>query len=269
MSSLYWGIQKWKQTLIISFAKHTAYRLDFFLQIVAPALVFFFINYSLWTSIFGFNGTETINNYTLKQMIHYQVWVMIVGLLAQGHTSFNLSQDIRLGRISSYLIYPFNLWEFHTASFISFEFIQLFIGITTYLSLLFFGIVQFVSLKPLLYGVSIAVFVGFFWFTVQYLLGLLSFWLEETWVLRVSFRLISSFLSGVIVPLDFFPEWLFKLLTYTPFPYLTYYPVKIFMGEITNLSFPLLILSIWIIIFIALNRWVWKKGLKLYTAAGM
>jgi ABC-2 type transport system permease protein len=269
VSSLSTNLSKWRQTLIISFTKHTAYRLDFFLQIIAPALVFFFINYSLWTSIFKFNTKTIINGYTLGQMIHYQVWVLIVGLLAQGHTSFNLSNDIRLGRISSYLIYPFNLWEFHTASFISFEFIQLFIGTFTYFALFFIGIVKFTSFSHLFWGVSLSLMVGFFWFGVQYLMGLLAFWLDETWVLRVSFRLIASFLSGVILPLDFFPSWLVSFLKYTPFPYMTYYPIKVFMGDFSNLTMAFGMLGVWTIVIIIINMIVWRKGLRLYTAAGM
>lgn len=269
MKSLSLNFQKWLQTMIISFSKHTAYRLDFFLQIIAPALVFFFINYSLWSSIYAGDPTTIIKGYNFTQMINYHVWVLIVGLVAQGHTSFNLAQDIRLGRISSYLIYPFNLWEFHTASFLSFEILQLFIGSFTFAILYSFGFAKFATINSLILGLIVSIVVSIFWFIVQYLMGLLSFWLDETWILRVMFRLLASFLSGVIIPLDLYPPTMVKILSYTPFPYLTYYPIKIFMGETQHVYTALGILGFWSIVFSFLCLYVWKKGLRLYTAAGM
>jgi ABC-2 type transport system permease protein len=269
VNSIRLNMGKWWQTMVISFSKHTAYRLDFFLQIIAPTLVFFFINYNLWFTIYESNNYELIKGYSFNQMISYHAWVMIVGLFAQGHTSFNLAQDIRFGRISSYLIYPFNLWEFHTASFLAFEFLQLFIGAATLVLLTSMNLLNIASLNALFMGIIVSIFVSVFWFTVQYYLGLLSFWLEETWVLRVTFRLVAGFLSGVIIPLDLYPETMVKILAWTPFPYLTYYPVKIFMGHTELVAHSLLVLTLWTAIFILICNLTWKRGIRHYTAAGM
>ncbi len=46
------NISKWWITIKISWVKHTAYRLNFFLQIIGPSLVFFFVKYNLWSSIY-------------------------------------------------------------------------------------------------------------------------------------------------------------------------------------------------------------------------
>lgn len=264
-----YNILKWYQTIVVSFAKHTAYRLDFFLQIIAPVVVFFFINYSLWSSIYKNNFNIIIQGYNFNQMIQYHSWVMIVGLISQGHTSFNLAQDIRLGKISTYLIYPFNLWEFHTASFLSFQLIQLFISCISLLCLVQINLIQISSYTLLIKGFTVCLCVSLLWYTVQYFLGLLSFWLDETWILRVTFRLLASFLSGIILPLSFFPEKVLELIKLTPFPYMTYYPIKILMGQDNLFWDCITVLSIWTVIFYFLSVLVWKKGLKLYTAAGM
>ena len=106
---------KWWQTIKISWSNYTAYRMNFFLQIIGPALVFFFVKYNLWSSIYDGDAHMTIKGYNLDQMITYHIWSMIVGLVAQGMSALNLAEDIRMGRISSYLIYPIDFLEYHTA----------------------------------------------------------------------------------------------------------------------------------------------------------
>ena len=202
-------------------------------------------------------------------MITYHIWSFIVALLAQGHTALNLAVDIRMGRISSYLIYPFNFWEFHTASFLGFQILQL--GITT-VSLVIFsliGILPNFQWSYLLMGIGISLYVSIFWFMLQYFTGILSFWLEETWILRVILQIITVFLSGAVIPLELFPDALREFLTYTPFPYLTYYPIKVFMGDPVNFVKFFTVISSWIFVGLFVNTFIWKRGIKHYTAAGM
>jgi ABC-2 type transport system permease protein len=267
------NLSKWNQTIKISITKLLAYRLNFFLTIIGPALIFYWIKVNLWTTIFdGVEGgiqTGMINGYTLDNMLAYHSWTLIVTLLAKGHNSMNLSLDIRMGRISSYLIYPFNFWEFHTASFLGFQFVQLFItGIT--LSIFYsIGVLNNFVLSNFLIGVVFCLIVGFFWFSIQYLLGLVAFWLEETWIMRVMFDIVATFLSGGIIPLDLFPSFVARFLEYTPFPYLTYYPVQIFLGNAQGIGFAAAKILLWTGIIWAINKMVWNKGIRMYTAAGM
>lgn len=262
-------ILKWWQTIKISWSTHTAYRLNFFLQIIGPALVFFFVKYNLWSSIYAGDKLIQIEGYNFSDMINYHVWAFIVGLLGQGHNSMNLSEDIRLGRISTYLIYPFDFWEFHSSSFIAFQILQIFVTIISIATLYFVGIIEFHGAFAFFHGYLYTLLVSIFWFCLQFFTGILAFWLEETWIIRVMFLISTSFFSGAIIPLEFFPQSLVSVLNYTPFPYLTYYPIKIFLGQFTNLWAPYGILSLWILILVGINTLVWKRGIRLYAGAGM
>lgn len=260
---------KWWQTIKISWSNYTAYRMNFFLQIIGPALVFFFVKYNLWSSIYDGDTEMMIKGYNLDQMITYHIWSMIVGLVAQGMSALNLAEDIRMGRISSYLIYPIDFWEYHTAGFIAFESLQTFISILTIAVIAMFGFLPDLTFSSLFFGFTYCIYVSLFWFILQYLTGIIGFWLEETWILRVILSIVTAFLSGAIIPLELYPEWLVTLLNYTPFPYLTYYPIKIFMGEFTFFAKGYLMLGVWMVILLFINKWIWKKGIRMYTAAGM
>jgi ABC-2 type transport system permease protein len=263
----YW--LKWWQTIKVTWVKHTAYRLNFFLQIIGPGLVFFFIKYQLWSSIYRGDQQTIIGGFTLDQMIQYHVWGFLVALIAQANGSWNLSEDIRMGRISSYLIYPFQFHEYHTASFVSFQFIQLFIATFTLALIVLTQLAPLPSLYYLIQGTLFTLFISLFWFLLQYLVGILAFWLEETWIIRVIISIVSYFLSGAIIPLDLYPKWLTHILDYTPFPYLTYYPIQIFMERPVPVFQGYFVITLWMLITIFFINFVWKRGIKMYTAAGM
>ena len=260
---------KWIQTMKISWVKTTAYRLNFFLQVIGPALIFFFVKYSLWKTIYQSSQDEIIQGYTFSAMITYHIWSFVVSMIGQGHTALNMAVDIRMGRISSYLIYPFNFWEFHTASFLSFQVLQVFISIITLGIFLFTGILDSLSPLNFLLGLSASIYVSIFWFVLQYLTGIIGFWLEETWIIRVSLQVVTVFLSGAVFPLDLFPELWRNVLDYTPFPYLTYYPIKIFMGQEVPIFKFIYTLGAWMLFTLVINTIVWRRGIRNYTAAGM
>ena len=100
-------------------------------------------------------------------------------------------------------------------------------------------------------------------------MGILAFWLDETWMIRVLLAIVVNFFSGFILPLEFFPPLLVSLLEYTPFPFMTYYPIKFFMGEAIPWTKAILILGTWTVVIVMVNALIWRKGIRMYTAAGM
>ena len=262
-------LAKWAATIRIAWSKQLAYKLNFLILVLGPVLVFFFIRYNLWAAVYGLQGVKTLQGYSFGQMLAYQVWVMVIGFLGLGYNGMNLAEDIRLGRISAYLIYPFGFWQFHAGSFLAFEAIQLLVAAVT---ITLVALAGWVSLAPwnLLHGTLLTLCVGLFWFQVCFLIGILSFWLEETWVLRVMMVMVCQFLSGAMLPLELFPAWLRATLAWLPFPYLTYVPVKVFMGEYGQpLSTAYAAILAWALLAFALSQFMWRRGLRAYTAAGM
>ena len=263
-------LDKWTSTIKVGWSNHLAYRLNFVLQILGPAIVFFFIKYNLWCSVYANDPHQNIQGYSLSSMLEYQVFVLVISLLGQGSNSMNLAEDIRMGRISAYLVYPFDFWKFHFASFLGFQGLQLLITTLTLGLVLALGFITSFNPVNLSQGLFLTILVGFYWFGLQYLIGLLAFWLEETWILRVILLHVAQFLSGAIIPLELYPDVLRKILYYTPFPYLTFVPTKIFMGQSQIATGEAaLVLVLWSLPLVWLCNWVWKRGLRLYTAAGM
>ena len=261
---------KWLESLKICLARNLNYKINFLLMMVVPVVVFFAIKYNLWNSIYASNAQKEIQGYTLSKMIEYQFWILIFDLFVRSHFfSENISDDIRLGKISAFLLYPFSFISYQFSLFFSDKLIQFFIGLVCFALVLSIGWLEIPPLFHLLKAGFFILLICLFWFFVQMGLGFLAFWFEKTWSLNVSVRFISAFFSGSIIPLDLYPDLFAKILLWTPFPYLIYFPVRILMGEPVSSSFCFIVLSLWITVFFFVSKWLWKKGLNFYTGAGI
>ena len=108
----------------------------------------------------------------------------------------------------------------------------------------------------------------YFYFSV--LMGCFGFWSNEIWGPRFVFYQLLSFFAGSLFPLDILPKNLYAVIEYLPFSYLLYFPIKIYLGDLSILMIikGLLITGFWIGVMHLLVSRVWNKGLRIYTAYG-
>ena len=71
-------------------------------------------------------------------------------------------------------------------------------------------------------------------------------------------------------PLDLLPTFWARLLKLLPFQYMAYFPAAVFLGQIQGeeLVFGLLGELVWALLFLGLSRWVYRVGLRQYSAYG-
>lgn len=263
-------LNKWRKTISISLSRYMAFKVDFFLTLVAPSFVFIAINYNIWRSIYQSRAGESIAGFSMDQMLHYQCWSFVVALLVRSHRTWNLSEDIRLGRITAFLLYPFNVWKYYACEFIAFQFLQVTTAFLAIGALQLFGLIPPISLQACGLGIAFSLLVSVLWFVCDFTFGLASFWLEETWTVRQIFGFFAVLFSGAFIPLELFPEGLRSVLVYTPFPFITSVPAHIFLGTgSTSLWEATTILLGWIGLFGLGAGIIWRRGLRLYAAAGI
>lgn len=105
-------------------------------------------------------------------------------------------------------------------------------------------------------------------FIMQYTFAMFAFWTERASSIEQFWFLIYLFLSGYIAPLEVFPPLVREIALWTPFPYFLYFPAAIIVGLPVNLWHGIFIILAWGLLFFVLNRWLWRKGLKQYSAMG-
>lgn len=263
-------INKWWLNCSLSIINQLAYKMNFLITFLAPGLIFYCIRISLWVSIYTLGNHSSLSGISKEQMIAIQTWILIVSLISQSFYTTDIAMDIKFGRITPLLLYPFSFWKIHCARWIGFQVIQSLNVVLTTIVFLNLELIQLPSLSIILATFIIAYCGSFLWFQMQFLYGLIAFWLEETWVLPLITKYFSRLLSGAIIPLVFFPKLLGQLAWLTPFPYLIELPIKLLVfGEVNLLFSGLLVLGVWICTLVIISKIVWKKGILHYTGAGM
>lgn len=81
---------------------------------------------------------------------------------------------------------------------------------------------------------------------------------------------IADILSGIVVPIPFFPKFLQIISSVLPFQYISDLPFRIYVGNISLYDgvFGICIQVIWIIIFIIIGNVLMKKNLKRVIVQG-
>jgi ABC-2 type transport system permease protein len=107
-------------------------------------------------------------------------------------------------------------------------------------------------------------------FLIQYTFALLSFWTERASSVESLVFIVYMFLSGAVAPLDFFPPAVKEVVMWTPFPYLIWVPARLILGgdSTIDVAHAALVCAAWFVALLALNRFIWRRGLKRFSAQG-
>jgi ABC-2 type transport system permease protein len=66
------------------------------------------------------------------------------------------------------------------------------------------------------------------------------------------------------------PKLIQDIAQYLPFQLLIYYPIQLILGKLSNAQIVqgFTMAGIWLVISIALFNWVWRNGVKRFSAVG-
>ncbi|MGI2906664.1 ABC transporter permease [Tolypothrix sp. VBCCA 56010] len=105
-------------------------------------------------------------------------------------------------------------------------------------------------------------------FVIQYTFAMFAFWTERASALENFWYLFYLFLSGLIAPLEVFPEPVRAIALLTPFPYLINFPASLLVGLPVDITRGFLTMIGWFLVFLGVNRLLWRRGLKQYSGMG-
>ncbi len=250
-----------------------AYRLNFFLQVLSGVLTSLIILF-LWMAVYRGNSVASLGGYTLPEMITYLLGGGLINTFILTTAENNeTSQSIADGTLSGLLVLPFSpywVWFFRDMGTKLFLF---FLGLASYVavSLVFRDFLLFPNpmYRWMLFALAVAmgVLLQFLFFEG---LSLLAFWVENTYGIRFTMRVILEITGGAIIPLSFFPSILQTVIFALPFPYLIYLPMMIYLGKMPadEIAGALARMGLWIIGLAAVNVVLWRQGIRRYVAMG-
>jgi ABC-2 type transport system permease protein len=209
-------------------------------------------------------------------MIAYLLLVQISRMFSSmPGLSTGIAREIRDGNLKKYLLQPIDmLWYLlsfrgaHKLAYIA----------TTALpyALLFFifrnsfdGLPPPLTCLAYLASLLLAFLIGFFF---EACIGIAGFWILEVTSLMYIINIFTFFVSGQMFPLELLGQYPYvtEVLAYLPFQYLAYFPAMVFLEKKqgADLLVGLAVEAGWAIALLLLSRWMYRFGLKHYSAFG-
>ena len=266
-------MQKYMQIFKISFQQEFAYRLNFIMWRLRNVIQIFVV-FFLWDTVFSFQGRHLFG-YDRDGILTYVFGLIFIKAFVLSARAQDVAGDIARGDIINYLLKPVSYFKYWLTRDISSKALNLLFaaGEFSILYLIlkppFYFQSNLFQISAFLVSVGLAIFT---YFLILFIVNSIPFWAPEMgWGGHfLVTAILVEFLSGSLFPLDVLPANLQNILSFTPFPYLIFFPLQVYLGKITGfLLFKGIALSLfWIVILWFLMNWVWNKGFKAYQAYG-
>ena len=267
-------MRKYLHVINIGLQNNLAYRFNYLTRTLFSFIPLFAM-LSLWRTIYANNpNTAGHSGFTQAEMVFYYLLVAVVDVLtAVNEDDWQIAADIREGNISQFLLKPVDyLWY--------------------RLSLFFSGRIAFMAMAALPLAVFIFCFRGYvvapvsglafgvflfslgltalLQFFLSYAMAMLAFWLLEISTVIFILYAFEYLASGHLFPLELLPTGLKHVLFLTPFPYQLYFPISVYMGKAAGAELwaGLATQIFWVVAAYGLARWMWRRGIRKYSAFG-
>jgi len=238
-----------------------AYRVNYYSGIIIYA-----INigayYFLWKAIYG--DADTLQGFTVAQITTYVAVSWMGRAFYFNNLDREISNDVRDGSLAVQMTRPYN--------YLIVKMMQGFgEGIFRFGLFMIPGMLVVSLLFPITFPsdpVRYVVFVVMLWFSflinsqLNILTGLFAFFVENNEGMMRMKRVLVDLLSGVVLPIAFFPSWAKPVLDWLPFPAITYLPSSVFTGRLNGPEVwqALLVQVIWVAVLILPIMAMWRSA---------
>jgi ABC-2 type transport system permease protein len=231
-------------------------------------LPFMWIFYQLWKVTYAASGSDVINGLSLRDVMWY---LMLAETIELGRPPLarTISENVKDGSIA-YLLnkpYDFLLYQLSTS-----------MGETIFRAVMnaVFGgaMVWWLAGAPehpegLLIALPAILAAWVLHFCVTVMIGLSAFLVEDVSAFTWIYQKLAFVFGGMIVPLDFYPNWLQALAKALPFSSMTYGPARLFVTPTLELFVNVMSLQLlWILALAILLTMAYRRGVAHLTVNG-
>ena len=183
---------------------------------------------------------------------------------------YAFEEDNLLGRLSPLLLQPLPLVWRYAAAHLAEQATRLpFVMVMVALFFLAVPEAVWIPSPARLLLALLAAHLGFWLnFLLQHAITMLCFWSERASALERFLFMPYLFLSGMLAPLDLYPEAVRRFALLTPFPSMLYVPAQLASGGVIDALAAFRTVALWLALLIPLNLLLWRAGVRRYAAMG-
>src|SRR5512134_2050724 len=226
---------------------------------------------AVWSSIAQSKGS--VNGLTASDFTTYYMTLLIVDQITSNIVVHTFAFKVQDGSLSGELVRPIHpMLTNALVNNIAFKGLTIMGFIPIWIVLFFLYRPDFSSVT--LGGVLLAIPAMILGFFVGYLLSAavttLAFWTTRVYSIHEFYFALILLFSGQFVPLTLMPKLIQDIAQYLPFQLLMYYPIQLILGKLSSAQIVqgYVTGTIWLIVAIAVFNWVWRNGVKRYSAVG-
>jgi ABC-2 type transport system permease protein len=253
----------------LSMQAAVAYRGSFIISMLGN--IFLVVStFYLWKAIYS--GRMDLSGFSWEEMKTYLFIAFVSNSLMSFYSEGRVGGRIRTGEVATDLLKPL---DFQTARFAEILGISLFEGGITVImagaiAVVFSGVMlpsDVLTWALFLVSMLLSTVVKF---GVVYLFGLCCFWTDSVYGISLARTAVTNLLSGALVPIVFFPDWLQSLSLYLPFQAIVHIPSSIFLGRATGAELLQMIgiQLLWGIALWWIGKLLWRAAVRQVTIYG-
>ncbi len=236
-------------------------------------IIIIVVQFSIWSALYASKNqiATEVGDVGLNDMLQYAIIANCLAIFLQGNLIDLINDKIKSGDIAIDLIRPMSFHLYLAAYMVGgilYNLIFQFVPIAAFIMLFFkISLPAWQNLALFCFSTVSSCLV---YFLICYIIGLLGFWFLEVWPFSKILEMILKILSGIWIPIWFFPKALIEVSNYLPFKSIYYTPLSIYSGKLSLESslFGILQQSMWIVILWLVGRLVWKKSVKKLVIQG-
>jgi ABC-2 type transport system permease protein len=210
---------------------------------------------------------------SMEYLVSYFVLLGVVNMLVSSWLAYWLAEMIRLGTLSIWLVRPASIFHNLIANNISEKLIKavVLVPLVGALGWIFREDLRLPAAPATwaLFAVSVLL-AATITFAVDVLLGSLAFWFDDIGgFFRLRF-LAGTVLSGQLVPLALFPEWMSGFIAVQPFRFMLSFPLELLLGGLSGseVALGLALQAGYTVAAVGGAMLVWGRGQRMYAAVG-
>lgn len=263
MLSLYWEVIR------IRFLMLLAYRVNYYSGIVIYSLNIG-VYYFLWTAVYG--DSTSLNGMTVIQMSTYVAVSWMARAFYFNNLDNEIAQEIREGTVAVQLIRPYQyLFVKAAQGFGEGLFRLLLFSVPGMIVVSFVFPIDLPAWGTVWIKFALSLFLGFLInVQINLLVGILTFFLLNNQGLLRAKRVIIDLLSGVVVPISFYPAWIQTILEWLPFQAISYLPSMVLVKDLSGHVFfeSIGIQVIWCVVLCIPIMGIWMRAKRKMTVQG-
>ena len=250
-----------------AFSREATYRIEVFTN-VGSVLLRVYLLRSLWTALYRQNAPPV--NIPLHAMITYATVALMMSLVLEVDGTRAIREKIREGTIATDFMKPIVLPAYFFSDGFGATLFQALLIVPSVLLALFLVHID-VPPPAALLAFAISFALGYAVnFLLNFLMNLVAFWTLETFSVQLMIRWASDLLGGQLLPLDFFPGPLGKIVEVLPFAAIYSTPLRIYIGELQPSQWfgAMAVQATWIVVFGTAAAVFWRVAERRVVVQG-